>query len=126
MGGLKATSNLAKRYKNKCDIGFNPNQALLAARAGASYEVLLGRFNDITQNGIALVAEIAGIFDYHDIPTEIIAASIRTPIDVVESAKAGADIATIPFKVLEQMIKHPLTDIGIQRFLDDWKKVSNK
>ncbi|HHX24186.1 MAG: fructose-6-phosphate aldolase [Tepidanaerobacteraceae bacterium] len=126
--GLKATSELSKKgIKTNVTLVFNPNQALLAARAGASYvSPFVGRFNDITQNGIALVAEIAEIFDYHDIPTEIIAASIRTPIDVVESAKAGADIATVPFKVLKQMIKHPLTDIGIQRFLDDWKKVSNK
>ena len=116
--GLKATSELSKKgIKTNVTLVFNPNQALLAARAGASYvSPFVGRFNDITQNGIALVAEIAEIFDYHDIPTEIIAASIRTPIDVVESAKAGADIATVPFKVLKQMIKHPLTDIGIQRF----------
>ncbi|MDD4570132.1 MAG: fructose-6-phosphate aldolase [Tepidanaerobacteraceae bacterium] len=123
--GLKATNELSKKnIKTNVTLVFNPNQALLAARAGATYvSPFIGRFTDITQNGITLVSDIAEVFNFHDISTEIIAASIRSPMDVFESAKAGADIATVPYKVLKQMIKHPLTDIGIERFLNDWKNV---
>ncbi len=117
--GLKAVSILSKKnIKTNVTLVFNPNQALAAARAGATYvSPFVGRFTDITQDGIALVSDIAEIFSLHDISTQIIAASIRTPMDVFESARAGADIATVPYKVLMQMIKHPLTDIGIERFL---------
>jgi len=125
--GLKAVNELSKRkIRTNVTLIFNPNQALAAARAGASFvSPFVGRFTDITQDGIALVSNIADIFHFHDISTEIIAASIRTPKDVFEAAKAGADIATVPFKVLQQMLKHPLTDIGIERFLKDWESVPN-
>ena len=126
--GLKAVNELRKKnIKTNVTLVFNPNQALLAARAGARYvSPFIGRFTDISQDGITLVSNIAEIFNFHDISTEIIAASIRSPMDVFESARAGADIATVPYKVIQQMIKHPLTDIGIERFLDDWKKVPKK
>lgn len=126
--GLKATSRLSKKnIKTNVTLVFNPNQALAAARAGATYvSPFIGRFTDITQDGIELVSNISEIFTMYDIPTQIIAASIRTPMDVFEAARAGADIATVPFKILQQMIKHPLTDTGIEKFLDDWKKVPKK
>ncbi|HHW01962.1 MAG TPA: fructose-6-phosphate aldolase [Thermoanaerobacterales bacterium] len=126
--GLKAVSQLSKKgVKTNVTLVFNPNQALLAARAGATYvSPFVGRFTDISQDGIALISDIAEIFSIHDINTQIIAASIRTPMDVINAAKAGADIATVPYKVLQQMIKHPLTDIGVERFLEDWKKVPKK
>src|SRR5690606_6957306 len=101
---------------------FNPNQALLCARAGAAFvSPFVGRLDDISTDGIQLIADVAEIFDLHGIDTEIIAASIRTPGQVVEAAKAGAHIATIPPKVFHQMLKHPLTDSGIERFLKDWE-----
>ncbi|MGI6485873.1 MAG: fructose-6-phosphate aldolase [Tepidanaerobacteraceae bacterium] len=123
--GLKATNELSnKGIKTNMTLVFSPNQALLAARAGATYvSPFIGRFTDISQDGIKLVSDISEIFMYHDISTQIIAASIRTPMNVVDAAKAGAHIATVPFKVLKQMVKHPLTDIGVERFLEDWKKV---
>lgn len=126
--GLKAVKELSKRgIKTNVTLIFSPNQALLAARAGATFvSPFVGRFTDISQDGIALISDIAEIFGYHDISSEIIAASIRTPMDVINAAKAGAHIATVPFKVLQQMVKHPLTDIGIERFLEDWKKVPKK
>lgn len=126
--GLKAVKELGKNgVKTNVTLIFSPSQALLAAQAGATYvSPFIGRFTDISQDGIALVSDIVDIFTLHDIKTKVIAASIRTPMDVVNAAKAGADIATVPYKVLEQMVKHPLTDIGIQRFLEDWKKVPKK
>lgn len=126
--GLKAVSELSKKnIKTNVTLIFNPNQALAAARAGATYvSPFVGRFTDITQNGIELISNIADIYHLHDISTEIIAASIRTPMDIFNAAKAGADIATVPYKVLQQMLKHPLTDIGIERFLKDWEKVQKK
>lgn len=126
--GLKAVSELSKKnIKTNVTLVFNPNQALAAARAGATYvSPFVGRFTDITQNGIELISNIADIYHLHGISTEIIAASIRTPMDIFNAAKAGADIATVPYKVLQQMLKHPLTDIGIERFLKDWEKVQKK
>lgn len=101
---------------------FNANQALLAARSGASYvSPFLGRLDDIGQEGMDLVTTIAEIFDLHGIETEIIAASIRHPVHVTDAALNGAHIATIPYKVLSQLVKHPLTDQGIEKFLNDWK-----
>ena len=122
--GIKAVSILSKEgIKTNVTLIFSPNQALLAARAGASYvSPFVGRMDDIANDGAGLVAEIAEIFDIYGIETEIIAASIRTPKDVVECAKAGSDIATIPYAVLKKMFKHPLTDKGIQQFKDDWAK----
>lgn len=126
--GLKAVKILSKEnIKTNVTLIFSTGQALLAARAGATYvSPFLGRLDDIGMNGIELIEEISVIFKIHDIKTEIIAASIRGPLHVINAAKAGSDIATVPYKILVQMTKHPLTDIGIQRFLDDWKTVPNK
>ena len=123
--GIKAVSILSKEgIKTNVTLIFSPNQALLAARAGASYvSPFVGRMDDIANDGAGLVAEIAEIFEIFGIETKIIAASIRTPKDVTECAKAGADIATIPYAVLKKMFRHPLTDKGIQQFKDDWAKV---
>ncbi|MCI8829376.1 MAG: fructose-6-phosphate aldolase [Lachnospiraceae bacterium] len=119
--GLKAVKALAaKGIKTNVTLVFSPAQALLAARAGASYvSPFLGRLDDISAPGIELVEDIAEIFMVHDLETKIIAASIRNPIHVIECAKAGADIATVPYKVLLQMINHPLTTLGIEKFQKD-------
>lgn len=121
--GLKATNALNQRgIKTNVTLIFSPAQALLAARAGATFvSPFLGRLDDIGETGMELVEEIAEIFSLHNIKTEIIAASIRSPIHVTEAARAGSDIATVPFKVFEQMLHHPLTDSGIERFLRDWE-----
>ena len=123
--GLKAVKQLsAKEIKTNVTLIFSPAQALLAAKAGASYvSPFVGRLNDIASCGNNLISEIAEMFDLHAIDTEIIAASIRSPQDAVDAALAGAHIATIPYKVLEQMLHHPLTDAGIERFLKDWESV---
>lgn len=116
---VKAFSDLG--IKTNVTLIFNANQALLAARAGATYvSPFLGRLDDIGQNGVELIAQISDIFDIHDIPTQIIAASIRHPQHVTEAALNGADIATIPFKVLSTLAAHPLTDKGIEIFMKDW------
>ena len=123
--GLKAVKVLSKEgIKTNVTLIFSAAQALLAAKAGATYvSPFVGRLDDIASNGMDLVADIALIFDNYGIKTEIIAASVRGPQDVVDSAKCGAHIATIPYKVFGQMIKHPLTDAGIERFLADWASV---
>ena len=123
--GLKAVKVLyAEGIKTNVTLIFSAAQALLAARAGATYvSPFLGRLDDISMPGIDLINEITEIFMMHDIQTEIIAASIRNPIHVIDCAKAGADIATVPYKVLEQMTKHPLTDQGIAKFQADYKAV---
>ena len=123
--GLKAVKVLhAEGIKTNVTLIFSAAQALLAARAGATYvSPFLGRLDDISMPGIDLITEITEIFMMHDIETEIIAASIRNPIHVIDCAKAGADIATVPYKVLEQMTKHPLTDQGIAKFQADYKAV---
>lgn len=123
--GLKAVKVLAAEgIKTNVTLIFTANQALLAARAGATYvSPFLGRLDDISTPGIDLIATIAEMFQIHGIETEIIAASIRNPIHVTDSALAGADIATIPYKVIEQMTKHPLTDQGIEKFQKDYKAV---
>ena len=125
--GLKATKQLmALGIKTNVTLIFSATQALLAARAGATYvSPFVGRLDDISDSGIDLVADIAEIFAIHDIKTEIISASIRGPQDVTDSAKAGAHIATIPYKVIVQMSKHPLTDAGIAKFMEDWNKYFN-
>lgn len=122
--GLKAVSNFSSRgVKTNVTLVFSATQALLAARAGASFvSPFLGRLDDIGYNGVQLVKEIAYIFDVHNISTEIIAASTRHNLHVVDAAKAGSHIATIPYNILKQMVKHPLTDIGIEKFLADWEK----
>lgn len=120
--GLKAVKAFSDlNIKTNVTLIFNANQALLAARAGATYvSPFLGRLDDIGQDGMQLIATIAEIFDRHDIKSEIIAASIRHPLHVTDAALHGAHIATIPYKVLAQLVKHPLTDQGIERFLADW------
>lgn len=126
--GLKATHHFAKLgIRTNVTLVFSTNQALLAARAGATYvSPFVGRLDDIGQNGIALIEEITTLFHLHDISTQVISASIRHPLHVTQSALAGAHIATVPYKVIEQMSKHPLTDAGIERFLADWASVQNK
>ncbi len=126
--GLKATKILAKKgIPTNVTLIFSASQALLAARAGATYvSPFLGRIEDVGMHSMELIDDIATIFDVHGIKTEIIAASIRNPIHVIEAAKLGAHIATIPFKVIEQMIKHPMTDLGIERFLSDWENEIKK
>ena len=126
--GLKATSQLKKLgIKTNLTLIFSTTQALMAARAGASYvSPFIGRLDDIADDGSELIAEIAEIFDIHGIETEIIAASIRGPQDVTRAALAGADIATIPYKVIKQMMCHPLTEKGIEKFNADWAALNNK
>ena len=120
--GLKAVKVLsAEGFHTNVTLVFSAAQALLAARAGTTYvSPFIGRVDDIAGDGCALVAEIAQIFRLHQIPTQIIAASIRSPLHAVNAAKAGADIATVPYKVLRQMLAHPLTDAGIAKFNADW------
>ena len=126
--GLKAVKILtAKKIKTNVTLIFSAAQALLAARAGASFvSPFLGRLDDIGSEGMALIRDIADIFSIHGIETEIIAASIRNPIHVIEAAKAGCDIATVPYNVIMQMMNHPLTASGIEKFLKDWKTVPKK
>lgn len=122
--GLIAVAELKKLgIKTNVTLIFSTSQAILAARAGASFvSPFIGRLDDISDDGAELIEEIAGVFYSYAIETEIIAASIRGPQDAVRAAKAGADIATIPYKVIVQMISHPLTDKGIEKFNEDWKK----
>jgi len=104
---------------------FSSTQALIAAKAGATYvSPFVGRLDDISAVGMDVVRQIRTIFDNYDFPTQILAASIRNPVHVVEAAMAGADIATMPFAVIESLVKHPLTDVGLKKFLDDWQKLS--
>ena len=121
--GLKAVAVLSKEgIKTNVTLIFSANQALLAARAGATYvSPFVGRVDDISMDGIQLIEDIAEIFMIHNISTEIIAASVRTPMHMTQCAKAGAHIATVPFNVLQQSLKHPLTDAGLARFLADWE-----
>ena len=124
--GLKAIKILsAEGIPTNCTLIFSTNQALLAARAGATYvSPFVGRLDDINEDGLALIEDIANVFDlYDDIHTEIISASVRNTAHVLGCARAGADIATVPFKVIEQMAKHPLTDSGIVKFQEDYRKV---
>ncbi|MDE6607163.1 MAG: fructose-6-phosphate aldolase [Lachnospiraceae bacterium] len=123
--GLKACKVLSsEKIPVNMTLIFSANQALLAARAGAAYvSPFLGRLDDINQRGIDLISEIVGIFERGDIDTQIIAASIRNPIHVTDCALAGADIATVPYSVIETMVKHPLTDAGIAKFQADYRAV---
>ncbi len=125
--GLKAVAVLAKEgIKTNVTLIFNANQALLAARAGASFvSPFVGRIDDMSMDGITLIEDSAEIFMIHDIKAEIIAASVRTPMHMIQCAKAGAHIATVPYKVLTASLKHPLTDAGLAKFLADWE-VANK
>jgi len=126
--GLKATSMLAKEgIKVNMTLVFSANQALLAAKAGAAYlSPFVGRLDDVGQDGMDLIAEIMDILDNYEYATEVIVASVRHPIHVTQAARMGAHIATIPYDVLKKMFKHPLTDIGIERFQKDWEKVEKR
>ncbi len=123
--GLKAVKKLSKeKIKTNVTLIFSANQALLAAKAGATFvSPFIGRLDDIGQTGMQIIEEITEIFYNYDIKTELIVASIRHPIHVIEAAKLGADIATIPPNVIRKMVKHSLTDKGIKSFFEDWKKV---
>jgi transaldolase len=123
--GLKAIRILnEKEIATNCTLVFNATQALLAAKAGATFiSPFLGRLDDIGHVGMDLIGQIVTIFDNYALDAEVLAASIRNPLHVVDAALHGADICTIPFKVLQQIVKHPLTDIGIEKFTSDWKKV---
>ena len=123
--GLKAVNVLSKDgIKTNVTLIFSATQALLAAKAGATYvSPFLGRLDDISSDGMILIEDIFEVFSNYAITTEIIAASVRTPMHVLQVAKSGADIATVPYKVFKQMLKHPLTDIGIEKFLKDWESV---
>jgi len=126
--GLKAVKTLAQKgIRTNVTLIFSANQALLAARAGAAFvSPFVGRLDDISHDGIGVIVDIMEIFNNYDFSTEVIAASIRHPLHVTAAAKAGAHIATVPYKVLVQMIGHPLTDAGIKKFLADWETVKNK
>ena len=126
--GLKATKILSQKgIKTNVTLIFSAAQALLAARAGATYvSPFVGRLDDIGQDGLSLIEEIVDIFNVNAIETEIIVASVRNPIHVAQAARMGADIATVPYKVITQMTKHPLTDKGIENFLKDWEGASLK
>jgi transaldolase len=123
--GIKAVRVLSKEgIKTNTTLCFSANQALLVAKAGADYvSPFIGRLDDISQSGMELIRNIKTIFNNYGFKTQIIVASVRNPVHVLDAALIGADIATIPFGVIEQLIKHPLTDIGIQRFLEDYKKI---
>ena len=122
--GLKALKVLSTEdIRVNVTLIFSALQALLAAKNGAAYvSPFIGRLDDVGTDGLGLVSEIIQIFDAHGFETEVLVASVRHPIHVLEAAKMGADIATVPYKILEQMIKHPLTDAGLEKFLADWKE----
>lgn len=124
--GLKALKTLsAEDIRVNATLIFSPLQALLAAKNGAAFvSPFIGRLDDIATDGLGLVSEIIQIFDAYGFETEVLVASVRHPIHVLEAAKMGADVVTVPYKVLEQMIKHPLTDTGLEKFLADWKNQS--
>jgi transaldolase len=123
--GIQATRQLSgEGIKVNITLVFSPLQALLAAKAGASYaSPFIGRLDDISHTGMELINDIVTIYDNYSFPTEIIVASIRHPLHVLDAARIGAGICTIPLKVIEQMFKHPLTDIGLEKFLNDWEKI---
>jgi transaldolase len=121
--GLRAVRTLRDEgITTNVTLCFSPAQALLAAKAGAGYiSPFVGRLDDVGENGMALIAQIIEVYDNYDFDTQVLVASVRHPIHVVESARLGADVATLPFKILEQLYQHPLTDLGLSRFLSDWK-----
>jgi len=126
--GLKAVKRLkAEGIKTNVTLCFSPTQALLAAKAGASFiSPFIGRLDDISNEGMELIEQIITIYDNYGFDTEVLVASVRHPLHVAQAAMLGADIVTMPFKVIEQLVKHPLTDIGLERFLADWKKANVK
>jgi transaldolase len=122
--GLRAVKAFkAEGIRTNVTLCFSANQALLAAKAGATFvSPFIGRLDDVSENGMELIRQIVTIYRNYNYPTEVLVASIRHPMHVVEAAMIGAHVCTIPFKVIDQLIKHPLTDIGLERFLADWKK----
>lgn len=126
--GLRAVKRLSGMgIKTNVTLVFSPSQALLAAKAGATYvSPFVGRLDDISHTGMEIVGDIMGIYENYMFDTEVIVASVRNPLHVVEAAKMGAHVATIPYSVIIQLIKHPLTDIGIAKFLKDWEKVPKR
>lgn len=126
--GLRAVKKLSSEgIKTNVTLIFSASQALLAAKAGATYvSPFVGRLDDISHTGMDLIADIQNIYENYFFDTEVIVASIRNPLHVLEAAKMGADIATIPYSVISQLVRHPLTDIGIEKFLRDWEKVKGK
>ncbi len=126
--GLKAVKKLSSlKIKTNVTLVFSPTQALLAAKAGATFvSPFVGRLDDISHDGMALVSDILDIYENYMFETEIIVASVRNPLHVVDAARMGAHIATIPYSVITQLIKHPLTDIGLAKFLKDWEKVPKR
>jgi len=126
--GLKAIKVLvSERIQTNTTLVFSPTQALLAAKAGTTYvSPFIGRLDDISQTGMELIEQIVTIFRNYNFKSQVIVSSIRHPIHVLEAGLIGAHVATIPYKVIEQLVRHPLTDIGIERFLEDWKKVPKK
>lgn len=123
--GLKAVKMCtAEGIKTNVTLCFSPNQALLAAKAGATYiSPFVGRLDDVTHVGMDLIEQICTIYQNYDFSTQVLVASVRHPIHVLEAAQMGADVCTIPYKVIKQLVNHPLTDIGIKQFLSDWEKV---
>jgi transaldolase len=123
--GLRAVRDLTNEgIRTNVTLCFSPVQALLAAKAGATYvSPFVGRLDDVSEDGMAIIAQILEIFRNYDFATKVLVASVRHPIHVLEAARLGADVATIPFNVIEQLAKHPLTDIGLKKFLADWEKV---
>jgi transaldolase len=125
MDGLKAVRTLSdENIRVNVTLIFQASQALLAAKAGAAYvSPFVGRLDDVSEDGMALISQLVEIFDNYDYDTEILVASIRSPMHFVESARLGADVGTVPFSVIQQLLKHPLTDLGLAKFLSDWKNV---
>jgi len=123
--GLKACKRLTgEGTRVNMTLAFSPSQALLAAKAGATYiSPFIGRLDDVSQSGMEIIRQIKTIYGNYGYKTEILAASIRHPMHVVEAALAGADVATMPFSVIQQLVKHPLTDVGLKKFLSDWERV---
>ncbi len=126
--GLKAVKTLSSEgIKTNVTLCFSPSQALLAAKAGATYiSPFVGRLDDISHDGMDLIQQIVQIYDNYGYPTEVLVASIRHPLHLVQAAMMGADVATMPFNVIDKLFNHPLTDIGLQNFLNDWKKLEQK
>jgi transaldolase len=126
--GLRAVKSLSQEgIKTNVTLVFSPSQALLAAKAGATFvSPFVGRLDDISHTGMALVADIMQIYENYGFSTQVIVASIRNPLHVVEAAKLGAHVATIPFEVIRKLLKHSLTDLGIERFLQDWQRLRQK
>jgi len=126
--GIKAIKALSDEgIKTNCTLCFSPTQALIAAKAGATYiSPFIGRLDDISSEGMSVIADIVMIYENYGYETEVLAASIRHPMHVVEAARLGAHVATMPLKVIDQLLKHPLTDIGLERFLADWDSLQEK